>query len=55
MRWRNSGWTTCGNDHAVDLCPECLQLECETSNKGHELLSHLTSRTRGLRMGNMWS
>ena len=25
MRWRNSGWTSCGTDFAVDLGLECLQ------------------------------
>ena len=43
-------------DHTVDLGLECLQLEGETPNNGHELLTPLTSvrwstRTRGLRMG----
>ena len=43
-----------------ELGLECLQLECETSNNGRELLTSLTSvrwssrRTRGLHMGNMW-
>ena len=53
------GWTTCGIDHAVDLRLDCLHVECELSNNGHELLTPLTSmrwstRTKGLRMGDMW-